>query len=574
MSEIRQSPPRPAGTDSTSLRIPVSSQAQLALHLRWLIAIRLIVVTSVVLPYFLAGTLSPGEQVIYDYLFRAAGAVYVISLAYLVMHAAGRPVPKKQAFLQYFGDLLLITGLVYFSGGTASPFSILYLIVITVASVLSRRRAGIIVATIAWLLYAGTVFALFFSWLEPPAAAEPTTPLRLAYHLAVHFFGFYAIAMLTSVLAKDVAAVERDLERKHQRLADLQVAHHDVLESIPSGLITTDLEGVISSANAAAREIFGRSEWQLIGANITETGFLNTATWQALRAGSDSAVNARQETDYDRGDRKLLVGFSLSPLTRADGTSAGYLVIFQDLSDWRKLQEQVRTKERMAAVGGMASGLAHEIGNPLAAISGSVQMLSSSLDGESAQRKLLDIILKESQRLDRTIKGFLKFARPQEAQQVRFDLQALLEENVELLRNSEEVSEHHEIELTLQPGGATLDADRDQISQLFWNLARNALRAMESGGLLRIVQEAEGDVCRMLFSDTGRGMTREERENIFHPFRSLFDGGSGIGMAIVYRIVQEHRGQIHVESEAGVGTTITVELPRADPGAPLLRQEG
>jgi two-component system sensor histidine kinase PilS (NtrC family) len=234
------------------------------------------------------------------------------------------------------------------------------------------------------------------------------------------------------------------------------------------------------------------------------------------------------------------IGYSVTPLTNAEEVRTGYILIFQDLSEWRKLQEELRLKDRLAAVGELASGIAHEVGNPLAAISGSVQMLSRTTDEDSSSSRLLDIILKESQRLDRTIKGFLQFARPKERSNVRFDITRLLEEHLQLLRNSAEVSPHHNLQLDVGSEPVSLIADPDQISQIFWNLSRNALRAMPDGGTLKVEGELEGRSYLV---------------------RSFFDGGSGIGMAIVYRIVQEHGGQLHVESRLDEGTIITVELP-------------
>jgi two-component system sensor histidine kinase PilS (NtrC family) len=192
-------------------------------------------------------------------------------------------------------------------------------------------------------------------------------------------------------------------------------------------------------------------------------------------------------------------------------------------------------------------------------------MLSSSPGSTPSQRRLIDILLKESQRLDRTIKGFLRFARPRERSSVPFDIARLLAENCELLRNSAEVSERHRVEVRLVPPSASVIADPDQVSQIFWNLARNSLRAMPDGGTLTVVGRLDEDSYRMQVIDTGRGMTEEQRANLFHPFQSFFDGGTGIGMAIVYRIVQEHGGQLRVDTRPGGGTTITVELPANRP---------
>jgi two-component system sensor histidine kinase PilS (NtrC family) len=198
-------------------------------------------------------------------------------------------------------------------------------------------------------------------------------------------------------------------------------------------------------------------------------------------------------------------------------------------------------------------------------------MLAKSLGGDGAARKLVDILIRESQRLDRTIKGFLRFARPRERAVVQFDIAALLTETFELLRNSEEVAAGHRLELRLDPPSAAIHADPDQVSQIFWNLARNALKAMPGGGTLKVVGELDADAYRLRFTDTGHGMGAEERANLFHPFKSFFDTGSGIGMAIVYRIVQEHEGRLRVDSRPGAGTTIEVALPRRGPAPPRLR---
>ncbi|MDH3253782.1 MAG: ATP-binding protein [Acidobacteriota bacterium] len=551
-----------------SAQLQLRPDSRLKHQLRWIIGIRLVAISSIMLPFLLAP-----EQAIYDYLLQGTGAVYLASLAYLVMHVRNRPSLTVQAYIQFAGDLLFITGLVYSSGGIASPISILYLIVITVASVLSQRRVGIIVASVAWLLYAVVVLGLFYGWIGTAGVRESDSVVRLVYHLAIHLFGFYAVALLTSQLAHNVARAEQALEIKRELLADLQIAHHDVLESVPSGLLTTDLDGRVISANAAAHQILGKEPWGLVGTPLSDVGFFSQTDWEALKRGDKPDDKRRLEAQFLIGDNTLQIGFSISPLRRADGTTAGDLVIFQDLSEWRKLQEELRRADRMAAVGTMASGLAHEIGNPLAAISGSVQMLSAAVPANSSQGKLLGIIFKESERLDRTIKGFLQFARPFRSTRVSFDVAALLSENVELLRNSSEVGDDHRIDLDLHPSEVRISGDPDQVSQIFWNLARNALRAMDSGGTLRIAGHLDNGTYRMSFSDTGRGMQEEERANLFHPFRSFFDGGSGIGMAIVYRIVEEHGGHVHVDSIPEHGTTITIDLPAAESVTPLLSAE-
>lgn len=572
-----------------------SRSTPLARQLRWIIGIRLVVVTSVLLPYFLLQLAAPGESLGLDFLYGLAGLTYAASLAYIALLRVLKDRWAVQAFIQFFGDLLLITGLVYYFGGIASPFSILYFIVIIVASALFRRRTGFAVAALAGLLYSATVIGLYFQWLPEPATSvevsrgsilpamsvEEVQPggrevpgWRIIYNLFTHIFGFFMVAYLTTRLAQNIFRAERELQEKQEDLADLQIVHRDVIQSIPSGLITCDLDGIVTSANLAAQEILGKAVLEIVGLPVTSLGLFSQDDWSKLIRQSGEYPRARPETVYQRHGIVRNIGYSVTPLTNAEKIRTGFILIFQDLSDWRKLQEELRLKDRLAAVGELASGIAHEVGNPLAAISGSVQMLTRSKDAISSENRLLDIILKESQRLDRTIKGFLQFARPKERSNVRFDIAQLLEEHLELLRNSAEVSRHHVLQLNVEPPSVSLIADPDQISQIFWNLSRNALRAMPQGGTLEVEGRLDDDRYLIRFSDTGCGMSEEERDKMFHPFHSFFDGGSGIGMAIVYRIVQEHGGRLHVESRPGQGTAITVELPRTQGLAPILSAEG
>jgi two-component system sensor histidine kinase PilS (NtrC family) len=578
---------------SATSELSLQRSTKLSQQLRWMISLRLVVVTSVVLPYLLLQLASPSETISFNFLYLLAGTTYAASLLYIAQLRWLRKYPAVQAYIQFFGDLVLITGMVYYFGGTNSPFSILYFVIIIVASAMLHRRSGLIVATVAWVLYSVTILALYFSWLPETSLSMGTAVIeegieslgelageledsrgetipvwRLVYNLVIHFFGFYLVALLTSHLAQSAIRAERELLEKREDLATLQVVHRDIIESVPSGLITCNLEGRVTSVNRAAQDILGSLEAALVGQHVTKTGLLSDLHWQEQR-GSDLASQDRREIEYQRGDSLRHIGFSLTELVTTKGERSGYIIIFQDLTEWRKLQEEVRLKDRLAAVGQLASGIAHEVGNPLAAISGSVQMLSASLDGEESEKKLLDIILKESQRLDRTVKSFLQFARPKERSNVRFDIAKLLSENLDLLRNSPEVSQGHHLTLDLDPSSVSLIADPDQVSQIFWNLARNALRAMPDGGTLHIKGMLRDTDYLVRFTDTGRGMAEKERENLFHPFHSFFDGGSGIGMAIVYRIVEEHGGKLAVESTEGEGTTITVALPVAPSTMPL-----
>jgi two-component system sensor histidine kinase PilS (NtrC family) len=248
-------------------------------------------------------------------------------------------------------------------------------------------------------------------------------------------------------------------------------------------------------------------------------------------------------------------------LEGADGDE-GTLILFQDLTDVKKLERRARFNEQLAAVGELAAGIAHEIRNPLASISGSVQVLSSELSVGSTERRLMDIIVSESNRLSGILEEFLRFVRPQERRVARFDVATTVAEVMEIFRLSDEVSDAHAIALDVSPPSSILSGDRDQIRQILYNVAKNAVRAMDAGGKLTVSGREEAGQYVIRFADTGRGMSPDELARLFTPFSTAFDGGTGLGMAIVRRIVEDHGGSIDVESHAGEGTTVTIHLPR------------
>ncbi len=496
--------------------------------------------------------------------------IALVSIQTLLYIAISRLMPARhalQAYLQFFGDLLLITLLIPRLGDPAGSFSILYLVTISVAAVILRRSAALFVAGGAMLMFSAMLILLaspFADALPIHLAGfygpfEMLSKVELSKTLLTHFGGFFGVAVLTSYLAQNVARAEEQLHEKHLRLEALQRLHRDIVQSVSSGLITTDLSGRITSLNRSGGEILGTIESEVLGQPITSTGLFDSALWHRLT--HTEQANQRTEVELNRDGETTYVGYHLNHLRDPEGAGRGFSLIFQDLSQHRKMQERLRISDRMAAVGEMAAGLAHEVGNPLAAISGSVQMMAASEDTDPARRKLLEITLRESQRLDRTVKQFLKFATPRERHPTRFDIARLLVEEIALLSNSDEIDERHRIDAVMNPRSAMVTADPDQISQIFWNLARNALKAMPDGGTLTVSGRLQEDLYQIEFSDTGSGMTPEERTNLFHPFKSFFDVGSGIGMAIVYRIVEEHGGAIHIDSEPGRGSVIRVDLP-------------
>jgi two-component system sensor histidine kinase PilS (NtrC family) len=260
----------------------------------------------------------------------------------------------------------------------------------------------------------------------------------------------------------------------------------------------------------------------------------------------------------------LRLGFSIAPLFTEEGETKGMVITFQDLTDVRALEETSRRQDRLAAVGRLAASIAHEIRNPLAAMRGSIQMLRSEMDANTEQAQLMEIILRESDRLNKIVADYLNYARPRPAELNDVDVSKLVRETLKLMRNSAELTERHILEEDLPSRPATVTGDAEQLKQVCWNVARNALQAMPDGGTFRIgLTEIEGNRVRLSFTDTGRGMTPEQVERLFEPFTST-TGGTGLGLSIVYQIIRDHNGTINLRSRQGAGTTITIELPASN----------
>jgi two-component system sensor histidine kinase PilS (NtrC family) len=514
-----------------------------------LIAVRVVVVTTLVLAALII-QYTVRELLPINYLYSTAGVTYALTLFYI---AVGHWVSSRKINLaiQTAGDLLVETLLVYFTGGLDSPFSFLYLVSIITASMLLYRRGGLLAASGAVILYGALGDLMFYGVLQSPEqtwfVAMPWSPSRLYLNMATNFAGFYATALLTSYLSEK-------LKKTAQNLAVLRALNENVVESIPSGLITLSPDGVSTFINPAGRAIlhgdqatiFTEEEWRQVRDELSVGGLI---------VRNETEVNGRS------------IGYAVTPLNTIEGEPAGYTVIFQDLTEMKKLESELRLKDRMAAVGELSAGIAHEIRNPLAAIAGSVQVLKKSDALSPQEQRLMSIILKESERLNKSIADFLRFVRPQEKRPAEFDIAASLSETLDLLANSPELRADHKIERRVVPPSYVVVGDGDQIRQVFWNLARNAVQAMPSGGTLRVTTEVTDGAYRILFADSGRGMTEDDQRRLFQPFRTNFPTGTGLGMAISYRIVQEHGGRIDVSSRSGAGTTITVTLPSGVAGS-------
>lgn len=492
---------------------------------------------------FLIFTISVGLTIVYFFLLRLSK-----TLAW-------------QIRAQFLLDTLLITWLVWRTGDISSPYITLYIVLISVASFFLRPLPTLIMSAICAALF------VTLSVVAITSLIEPTTPLP-ELRKSIQIVSFHVLAMLVvGLLASRLSDRHRsvdELEETAKNLANLRVLHERIVESIRSGLITTDLEGNIYTFNAAAAEITGLRLDQVQGTSIFSLfGDIREPIELSLAAGGAHDQLPRFEADLVTPEGfAVRIGYGVSQLFSETNEASGLIITFQDLTEIRSMEESVRRKDRLAAVGRVAAGLAHEIRNPLGAMRGAIQVLESSTPPGSMQSSLMDIIMKESDRLNSIITNFLGYARPAAGDFAETDVAEAIQDTITLLKHSPDVRDVHQLAFVPDAEKYIISADATQLKQIFWNLARNALQAMPDGGELKIaVENIPNNRIRIVFADTGRGMAPEQVEQLFEPFSNSTSGGTGLGLSIVYQIVKDHNGVINVRSQEGKGTTITVELP-------------
>jgi two-component system sensor histidine kinase PilS (NtrC family) len=394
-------------------------------------------------------------------------------------------------------------------------------------------------------------------------AIQEIDPGRRSYSLLAHLVGFTATALLASYLADRVRSQGRELDERRGAVVRLQALNENIIESINSGLLTTDLEGRTNFLNRGGSEICGMSPEEMEGRHVEAVFGLEAGTLNRIQLELVARRRFRMERYWKAPDgRRIFLGFTVSNLQDRAGAPLGFIFIFQDLTEIKRLEREVRLKENLATMGEMAAGMAHEIRNPLASISGSVQVLAEAEELTEEQKRLMDIIVRESERLSGTLTEFLAYARPPRFEPDQIDLRRVLEETATLLRHSSEVLPEHRIALELPETPVMLFADPNQMKQITWNLARNALQAMPDGGRLDmgLARNGSGGVV-MTFRDQGIGISGGEVHKVFEPFSGSFKRGSGLGLAIVYRIVKDYNGLIQVDSVASKGTVVSVHFP-------------
>lgn len=501
-----------------------------------------------------------------DGLLLLFAVTFALSILYFAI-VRWAPAPLWQVRTQFAVDIVSITWLVVQTGDIISPYVTLYVVLVSVAGFFLGKTETLILAIACAVAFTALSFLATGDFIYSAAEQQPVA--RVVQIVGVNDIAILLVGLLAARLSER-RRLSEELKHTEESFADLHMLHERIVESIGSGLITTDMSGRIYSFNRAAEMITGMRASDAIGKRVTEL-FGSEVRGTVEQCLDGVRTGSKWETQFDAGFQngsgppRVQAACTVVPLLGKSGSTTGLIVMLHDVTQMRSLEETVRRSDRLAAVGRMAAGLAHEIRNPLGSMSSALQFLQEGSARPAEESKLMDVVLRESDRMNNIITNFLAFARPaalgKETKTELIDVKEALNDCISLIRHSPEVTESHDFRISVDDK-LIVKGDETQLKQVCWNLVRNSIQAMPDGGEISISAFPGDDCIVLVFQDAGIGMDPGMLDRLFEPFVSG-SGGAGLGLSIVHRIVQEHGGRISVDSAPRNGTKVRVELPRA-----------
>ena len=466
------------------------------------------------------------------------------------------------ALAQIISDALLAACIVYATGGSQSIFTIIYFLPIVSGSFIMLRLGGLLMAAISTITYGFILMIelLYDHWFLKDLYSPLNDVIVAMHFFAVHGIVFFAVAFICVMVFERMRRTETALFQSNLDYDRLARIYKQVFDDITTGIVTVDARGNISTMNRAAERICGYQSSETVGLAF-DRFFTN------FDSGSGGKQRRLQAEITKRDGSIIPVGYSWAKLNLPEESTACRVYTMQDLSEIRDMEQQVKQAEKMATIGGMAAGIAHEFRNPLAAVSGAAQMLKGETKLSSSSRKLVAIIARESDRLEGTIDDFLLFSKPAQPNPEWFAFKNLVTETIAMLQQSRKWPSNNC--RTVAQVSENLDCwgDQRQIQQILLNLISNACQAMsKEGGEIVVTAEIQArpegwDEFVFRVSDNGPGIEEAIRDSIFEPFFTTRENGTGLGLAIVRQLLESHEGRVEVNSEPGKGTVFTVTLP-------------
>src|SRR5579885_3159902 len=515
--------------------------------LSWLVKIRIIIITFLLVIGL--GVIRLTHTNIPERAFVAVVALwYCTAVGFLALDSLRKDF-RLLGRIQVLSDLVLSAVFIYITGGIDTSFNFLLPLVIIVASILLPRWWAYLTAALSFIAFGAILDLTYYQFIPSFSTSNPDLK-SVQFVVGINFFAYMAVAYLASSLSAKLRQAGVELHVKNEALQE------NILHSMRGGLITTDLEGQITLINQPGLNFLKRKYADVLGTQVSSL-FLDP-----LPEADSYPIQDELRASTPEGEK--IFGVTITPLTMHDGAVLGFVYTFADLTEVRRLENEIRQRERLAAIGRLASGIAHEIRNPLSSIAGSVQMLSKMATLNEEQQVLVGIVRRESERLNSIISDFLMYSREKSYKFVQHDLLLLIEETLRLIENRPtRGTAVYRIVRSFETREALAMVDSDRLKQVFWNLCDNAFRAMPDGGTLKVTLRARGSNWVLSFKDSGVGIRPEQAEKIFEPFQSNFEGGTGLGLALVYQIVQAHKGRVYAMPGAREGAEIVVEIPQA-----------